>query len=133
MNFVLLISKNIVNIGFQANNTLQKLLQIANRLFKSTATKHIKMHPPIQITKEKFIKAIDELSQSTAAGPDGYLAISLKNCKTALSEPLVILWKASMESGIVPDILKRSIITPIHKGGVALQLQTIDQLRSHLI
>ena len=73
--------------------------------------------PPIQITKEKFIKAIDELSPSAAAGPDGYPAILLKNCKTVLSEPLVILWKASMESGIVPDILKRSIITPIHKGG----------------
>ena len=62
-------------------------------------------------------KAIDELSPSAAADPDGYPAILLKNCKIVLSEPLVILWKASMESGIVPDILKRSIITPIHKGG----------------
>ena len=38
---------------------------------------------PIEITEELFIKAIDELSQTAAPGPDGFPAILLKklqNC-----------------------------------------------------
>jgi hypothetical protein len=69
-------------------------------------TNSTKSIPPIQITKAKFTKAIDELSPSAAPGPDGFPAILLKNCKSVLSEPLVLLWKTSIAKGIVPDILK---------------------------
>ena len=72
--------------------------------------------PSLQMTEKDFISAIDELSPSAAAGPDGFPAILLKNCKEELSTPLLILWNKSLEIGIVPDRLKSSIITPIHKG-----------------
>ena len=63
--------------------------------------------PPIVISEELFIKAIDELSPTAAPGPDGFPAILLKNCKTALAKPLVILWTKSIEKGAVPDLLKK--------------------------
>ena len=45
------------------------------------------------------------------------LAVFLKQCKEELSTPLCILWRQSLDKGIVPDELKRSTITPIYKGG----------------
>ena len=91
--------------------------------------------PPIVISEELFIKAIDELSPTAAPGPDGFPAILLKNCKTALAKPLVILWTKSIEKGVVPDLLKKSLITPIHKGGsrsAAANYRPIS-LTSHII
>ena len=73
--------------------------------------------PSLKLTEKDFITAIDELSHSAAAGPDGFPAILLKKCKAELCTPLMILWNKSLEHGIVPEELKSSIITPIHKGG----------------
>ena len=85
--------------------------------------------PPTVISEELFIKAIDELSPTAAPGPDGFPAILLKNCKTALAKPLVILWTKSIEKGVVPDLLKKSLITPIHKGAAVLLQQITGQSR----
>ena len=73
--------------------------------------------PDLQITEDNLVKAINELSQSAAPGPDSFPAILLKQCKEELSTPLCILWKKSMDKGILPNELKQSTITPIHKGG----------------
>ena len=70
----------------------------------------------IEISEKDFDEAIDELSPNSAAGPDGFPAILLKNCKTNMVKPLTILWTQSLLEGVVPDKLKRSLITPIHKG-----------------
>ena len=71
----------------------------------------------LNITNNELIKAIDELSPSAAAGPDGFPALLLKQCKTELATPLRILWTKSVEKGTVPNELKTCTITPIHKGG----------------
>ena len=69
------------------------------------------------VTENDIMKAINELSPSSAAGPDGFPAILLKQCKEELAIPLCQLWKLSLEKGIVPIELKKSTITPIYKGG----------------
>eukprot|EP00111_Clytia_hemisphaerica_P005295 TCONS_00015300-protein len=69
------------------------------------------------VTENGIMKAIDELSPSLAAGPDGFPAIVLKQCKEELAIPLCHLWKNSLEKGIVPNKLKKSTINPIYKGG----------------
>ena len=71
----------------------------------------------ISISEKDFEDAIDELSPTAAAGPDGFPAILLKKGKSILATPLTILWRQSLLEGVVPDKLKRSLITPIHKGG----------------
>ena len=40
----------------------------------------------IEIQKENFEKAIDELALNAAAGPDGFPALLLKNCKAESSQ-----------------------------------------------
>ena len=89
----------------------------------------------VSFTENELVKAIDELSPSAAAGPDGFPALLLKNCKAELSVPLCILWKRSLNNGIVPDELKKCLITPVHKGGshsIAANYRPIA-LTSHLI
>ena len=47
---------------------------------------------------------------------DGFPAILLKKCKTQLSLPLTLFWRKCLDAGYIPPRLKKSIITPIHKG-----------------
>ena len=63
-----------------------------------------------------MIKSIDELKENSAAGPDGFPAILLKKCKSALASPLTLLWRKCIKESTVPANLKQSLITPIHKG-----------------
>ena len=70
----------------------------------------------IEITDEEIIKAIDDLEEYSAAGPDGVPAILLKKVKEALALPLSIMLRKSIDEGKIPDLLKLAYVTPIHKG-----------------
>ena len=72
----------------------------------------------ITMNEEDFVAAIDELKPTSAAGPDGFPAILLKVCKYALAKSLFIFWKKCYDEGTIPLALKKSLITPIHKGVV---------------
>ena len=71
----------------------------------------------ITLNEEHIIKAITELNSQSASGPDRFPALLLKNCKESLAKPLCIIWRASLDSGEVPELLKKSTITPIFKKG----------------
>ena len=64
-----------------------------------------------------IVDAICELNSTSAAGPDGFPAILLKKCSEALSRPLYLIWKVSLDLGEIPQELKTANIMPIHKGG----------------
>ena len=53
--------------------------------------------------------------------PDGIGAYILNNCVDSISViislSLQILWRKSLDNGIVPDIFKNAHITPIYKNG----------------
>ena len=61
-------------------------------------------------------KAITDLSANSAAGPDNFPAKLLKECKTALSVPIFLIWRESLNKGIIPICCKSANIVPIHKG-----------------
>merc|ERR1711867_251519 len=71
----------------------------------------------IEITEEEILKAIDDLEENSAAGPDGVPAILLKKVKEALAQPLALILRKSIDEGKIPDIFKLAYVTPIHKGG----------------
>ena len=71
----------------------------------------------ITIENRDLIEAIEEISSDSAAGPDGFNAKFLKQCKNELAEPLKLIAKKSLASGVIPPTLKEGIVTPIHKGG----------------
>ena len=89
----------------------------------------------MEINEKDFDEAIDELSSTAAAGPDGFPAMLLKKCKSKFLQPLTIIWRQSLKEGSVPAKLKRSLITPVHKGeskSIAANYRPIA-LTSHLI
>ena len=62
-------------------------------------------------------KACNDLRNTAAPGPDGVPAMLLKQCRKQLSKPLQILWRASLDSGSIPEELLLVLICPVHKGG----------------
>ena len=70
----------------------------------------------IEIRRKGIEDAIDELKESSSAGPDGIPVIFLKKTKDVISLPLAIILRKSLDSGEIPDIFKMACITPIHKG-----------------
>lgn len=71
----------------------------------------------VEIAEEDFIIAINEISTNSAPGPDRFPAIMLKNCKQRLVRPLYLIWRKSLDTGVVPKSFKMSNITPIYKSG----------------
>ena len=71
----------------------------------------------IVFSEKDIQEACSELKASSAAGADGVPASLLKTCKTELSKPLYILWRASLDHGSIPADLLLVLISPVHKGG----------------
>merc|ERR1712072_1590433 len=71
----------------------------------------------IEITEEEILKAIKDLEDNSAAGPDGVPAILLKKVKEALAQPLALMLRKSIDEGKKTNIFKLAYMTPIHKGG----------------
>ena len=71
----------------------------------------------IEIDRKCVEDAIDDLDENSTAGPDGIPAIFLKKTKKAISNPLAILLRKSIDEGKIPEIFKMAYVTPIHKGG----------------
>jgi len=71
----------------------------------------------IEVTRKKVEDAIDELDENSTAGPDGIPAIFLKKTKKAISRPLALWLRKSLDEGAILDVFKMAYVTPIHKGG----------------
>ena len=61
----------------------------------------------IIITESSIMDSIKELSAHSAAGPDGIHASLLLNCTSELAPPLLILFKQSLDSGVIDPSLKK--------------------------
>ena len=70
-----------------------------------------------EFTEEDIELACNELSLTSAPGPDGVPSSLLKICRKELKKPLFLLWSSSMRKGIIPPDLLLVLICPIHKGG----------------
>ena len=95
-------------------STPRVTLQDAKSFFDDTETEN-SLHN-IVFAEDDIIAAIDELSNNSAAGPDGFPAVMLKKLKHVLAKPLLAIWRQSLDEGICPNQAKQSTITPLHKG-----------------
>ena len=60
----------------------------------------------ITITTDDIVKAIKDIPPNAAPGPDKIPAILLKECVKELAEPLLLLWRTSLDDSEIPDQLK---------------------------
>ena len=86
-------------------------------------------------TPDDISEAIKELDPYSAA-PDGDIpAKIICDCRDSLSLPLWMLWKRSLDTGVIPTDLKLQYITPIYKKGnrtEAVNYRPVS-LTSHII
>ena len=68
-------------------------------------------------SKQDIEWACKELKSSSSPGPDGVPAVLLKTACKELSHPLHLLWRASLDQGVIPPDLLLVLISPVHKGG----------------
>ena len=89
----------------------------------------------ITFTQEDVISAIKEIGTHSASAEDDIPAIVLKRCAEELSYPILLIWRDSLESGIVPKNFKNQIITPVFKKGSRAKSSNYRpiSLTSHLI
>ena len=90
--------------------------QIAENIYAQKSLTAAVLFADIDFTEIDIISAINELSANSSSGPDGIPAILLKKCKSEIANPIFILWRKSLDMGVVPSSLKVSHIIPIHKG-----------------
>ena len=70
---------------------------------------------PITITE--VFEALNKINTTSSAGPDGILALFLKNCCNILAAPLHHIFNCSLDQGHFPSCWKSSYLKPILKSG----------------
>jgi hypothetical protein len=78
---------------------------------------------PLTITTERVIEVIDTLKNKSSSGWDNISPSLLKKCKLELAHVLSFLIQSVFESGIFPELLKFTIVKPIHKKGPKTLIQ----------
>ena len=67
------------------------------------------------VTESEIMTIIDRLQNKNSHGHDGLSNKFIKIIKTALCQPLCILFNTSLESGIFPELYKKSDVFPLFK------------------
>ena len=62
-------------------------------------------------------KAIQKLKKELAAGPDEMGPWLLQELEDVVAKALTLIFRESLESGVVPENWRRSNVTPIFKKG----------------
>ena len=82
-----------------------------------------------------IIEAIESIPSNSAASPDGFPAVLLKQCRHSLSLPLYLISRRSLDDGNIPQVCKTGNIVPIDTGdsrGSAKNYRPVA-LTSHLV
>ena len=69
----------------------------------------------LDFTIEDIIEAINEIKPNAACGPDEIPESLLKKCASSIAIPIQLIWRQSLETGLVPDAYKLSYVAPLHK------------------
>ena len=94
------------------------VIEDANAFFKDEESDIDGCFSNVSFSYQDVLEAIDDLSVRAAPGPDCFPAILLKKGKYSLCHALTNIYKSSLETGEIPDILKSAFITPVFKGGM---------------
>ena len=69
----------------------------------------------MDITLKDITDAIKEIPSYAAPGPDKLPALVLKECAEEIAAAILMIWRKSLDTGEIPDIMKLQTIIPIYK------------------
>ena len=58
-----------------------------------------------------------ELNPGSAFGPDGWSAYLLRKHRKAFAKPIYLIWRKSLDTGVMPEGINLAHIVPLFKGG----------------
>ena len=124
------INGNIINDPTQIANALNDFLsnigpKLAskfqnrddNSFMKSMGERYDQSMRLHETNPNEIQKLIEDLKIKKSAGYDELSAKFLNICAPHISEPLAIIFNASIKNGVYPDLLKTARVTPIYKKG----------------
>ncbi|KAI5642242.1 reverse transcriptase (RNA-dependent DNA polymerase) domain-containing protein [Phthorimaea operculella] len=97
-----------ININSSSLNPVQTEINIEQQL------NSIYLKP---VDEHEVFKIIKNLKNKNSTGEDEIPPSLLKNCANEFTPPITLLINQSFETGKFPDLLKISIVRPIHKKG----------------
>ena len=68
------------------------------------------------VSENKIEKVVENLKGKCSSGFDGVTDSIVKKCVQFIKKPLADICSTSLTSGIFPEILKITIVKPLHKG-----------------
>ena len=71
----------------------------------------------VDVTKDVVLRKLLNLKETKAPGPDNIYPRVLKEAANQLAEPLSMIFRRSIQEGIVLDDWKAANVTPLHKKG----------------
>ena len=71
----------------------------------------------LTIEYDMIYDLLTKMDPSSSPGPDEVHPQVLKACARELALPLTILFQRSLATGLIPEIWKKSLVTPIYKAG----------------
>lgn len=110
-----------------------QIVEAPEKLFEDNANSY--NLTDIDITELDIENAIKEIAINSSAGPDQFPAVLVKNCAKELSFPLLMMYRNSLHTGIIPQPLKNARITPVYKGKSKYEAKNYRPiaLTSHII
>ena len=78
------------------------------------------------VEKHTLLKHLKELNVSKATGPDNISPRILKECASAVAEPISIILNQCILNGQWPKAWKSSFIVPVHKKRVCFRYQELS-------
>ena len=71
----------------------------------------------IKFDNNDILKIIRSLNVNKAHGHDGISVRMIKMCDESLVQPLSLIFRGCIDTGVYPDTWKKSNIVPVHKKG----------------
>ena len=71
----------------------------------------------VYLSTDAVLQKLRNLKDDKSPGPDSIHPMLLKSCAGAVAEPLSCIFKASFESGVIPQDWKTASVVPIFKKG----------------
>ena len=79
--------------------------------------KHISNLSDLNMTPNDIEEALGELDPSAFFGPDGWPAFLLHKFRAHYAKPLYLLWRRSLDTGLMPEGINLAFIAALFKGG----------------